>query len=664
MLKVPEKNIFISIVYTIIILGVIAASFVAYQRIGSEINNNKVEMVVDLRDLAALSSLSGTPLRDILYKVKKAGITSLAVYEDTLHALEKEGKLNCFSGYEVINDIQINKINSTIQYLMRNINIKPSHTYISIPDTFLFDRVKASFIQEVGENNVRIFANNLLEINSKKHDILKIGLGFSSGNLLTLNNYGFVIIPRLFNSFRLDNNRLALKLNNISEIGKIHTIIFGGNSVLGYPNNLSVVSKKLKRYGINYGFIEFGKQKGSIKLAHIIPEKTIKTHSIPQAELRKLSQKTVIARYLRAVEERGVRILYIYPWLDFRIDRDLLSYNIHYFRTLKNKIEQRRYKVAPVKESLSVLPSSNKWLILIVRMSILMLIIILITIFNPSIPIRLLYGIFAFCISLALANTFILPENTIVQKLYALLGAIIAPAIIILHNFSDFEELKSAKNKVIITSKKVGLVFIESLIAGLLTSSLISETKFLLAINTFSGIKIAFILPFLIVGFYLLFSPFQLKSIPYKLKRILEGQVTIGHMMIMGALSLGLLLLLVRSGNNTGFMITGLETKVRIILEKLFFIRPRFKEFFIGYPALILLCWFAGSYISKRWKGLFIIAGTLVPISIINSFCHLHTPFLYSIWRSFNGLVLGTILCAGAILLLHFLIKLGHFVFD
>jgi predicted lysophospholipase L1 biosynthesis ABC-type transport system permease subunit len=60
----------------------------------------------------------------------------------------------------------------------------------------------------------------------------------------------------------------------------------------------------------------------------------------------------------------------------------------------------------------------------------------------------------------------------------------------------------------------------------------------------------------------------------------------------------------------------------------------------VGYPFLFLA---AVSFLRGRTKWLWVFAslGAIAPISIFNSFSHIHTPILISMIRTVTGLVLG-----------------------
>lgn len=60
----------------------------------------------------------------------------------------------------------------------------------------------------------------------------------------------------------------------------------------------------------------------------------------------------------------------------------------------------------------------------------------------------------------------------------------------------------------------------------------------------------------------------------------------------------------------------------------------------IGYPAIVL----AAVYYLKggrKWLWAFLAFGVVAPVSMINSFCHIHTPVIVSITRSCSSIILG-----------------------
>ena len=105
-------------------------------------------------------------------------------------------------------------------------------------------------------------------------------------------------------------------------------------------------------------------------------------------------------------------------------------------------------------------------------------------------------------------------------------------------------------------------------------------------------------------------------------------------------------LLILRSGNYFSMPQFIFEKQFREFLETIFFVRPRTKEFLIGYPFLILAFLLVDKKISRLWIWFFNMIGTVALISIINSFCHVHTPIDISIYRTLLGTILGFIVTA------------------
>jgi hypothetical protein len=104
---------------------------------------------------------------------------------------------------------------------------------------------------------------------------------------------------------------------------------------------------------------------------------------------------------------------------------------------------------------------------------------------------------------------------------------------------------------------------------------------------------------------------------------------------------------LIRSGNASAAWKPSAEQGLRDHLETFLIARPRFKEFALGHPLLLM-----GLYLRKQfnlerlsWDGRPLIAiGMIGQVSLVNTFCHLHSPLRLIFLRSFNGLVLGGLL--------------------
>ena len=136
------------------------------------------------------------------------------------------------------------------------------------------------------------------------------------------------------------------------------------------------------------------------------------------------------------------------------------------------------------------------------------------------------------------------------------------------------------------------------------------------------------------------------------LRRLLKRPVTLGDLILLAAILAVAYFYLTRTGHV--LEISSIEDALRGGLERLFGVRPRFKEFALGYPLAILGLYLLGSSASTKrifriLAFAFLAAGTLAPISVVNTFAHITAPTGLSLLRSIHGFWLG---CLGGLILI------------
>jgi hypothetical protein len=174
-------------------------------------------------------------------------------------------------------------------------------------------------------------------------------------------------------------------------------------------------------------------------------------------------------------------------------------------------------------------------------------------------------------------------------------------------------------------------------------------------IYTFSGVKIAFVMPILMIAVYSFFYPLKIKYWRYLIKKLIGTPITYGGLAVFSVLTIGFALYILRSGNSTSFAPDG---ALRDLLSQLFVVRPRTKEFLIGYPAFILAGLFYGTVFHKARLWAWLSVAIIAPISLMNSFAHIHSPLFLSIVRSFNGWLLGVVVAVILFFIYHFIQRL------
>jgi hypothetical protein len=184
---------------------------------------------------------------------------------------------------------------------------------------------------------------------------------------------------------------------------------------------------------------------------------------------------------------------------------------------------------------------------------------------------------------------------------------------------------------------------------------LLADRLFLIKADAFAGIKVAQLVPLVAAGVVYALGlwagadrpwPGVVREVRDRVARIGTQPVLIWQVAAAVAVLALLAVLVLRSGNDPGVGVSGLELRLRSILDRLLYARPRFKEFLIGHPAMV-----AGLALAvtgrPRWATLpLLLVGAIGQVSLLNTFCHLHTPLLVSALRALLGIAIGVIIGA------------------
>ncbi|MGB9613222.1 MAG: DUF5693 family protein, partial [Candidatus Margulisiibacteriota bacterium] len=356
----------------------------------------------------------------------------------------------------------------------------------------------------------------------------------------------------------------------------------------------------------------------------------IRVHSVPKDELKKITKEEALDRFVRAARERGVRVIYLRPFLPPQIDAYPVSYNLKYFRELKERLENAGFILAKAENFPAF--GVKGWQILVLGAGVIVGGLLLL---NSFISISMVLNYLLFFIGLGTIFAFgVGYGNLLLQKILSFLAAVFFPSYAVISTFS-----KEAPNYNFWTATCLVLnVLAETAVGIFLLVGILFDSRFLSGVETFPAVKVALLLPIFIVGFYFFFKA-ENKDWRSRIKDYLNAKIEVKNLVLI-FLGLAVLVVLVgRSGNFT-LPVPTFEKYFRNLLEAILWVRPRTKEFLVGYPFLLL----AAAYLlagKKRWMWLLTAIGTIAPVSVFNSFAHIHTPLVISLLRTFNGLVLG-----------------------
>jgi len=646
----PKKSYSILILF--IIVALVIAGVVIFHRSKLESDFKQVELVMSLNELRELCYQEGYDEIELLNKIKHSGINSIAIHEDTLENLSLSGKILYFS------DKELNKLIFFLKSIDPFKKFQPSlgEAYVILNDKTDYLRIKDNLQRQLGEDLLRdlnLLTYKGLKVKGSEEKLADLGLGFSEEDIELVRNLGFQVILRFKNFPQINKENIDFKFKESDKAGKISGVIFEGETVLGYPSkeNLIFTAELLKTKAYPFGIIEFAGQKGIETVAHSASELAVRVHSITKEELEIISQQKAVERWIRAAKERKVRLFYIKPFM--KSNSDLIEVNLSYIGTIKEDLKASGFNTGKASLLSATYQEPKIFTLLLILGIISGGLILLKNVFNLK-----KYQEYSLLILGIIFSLFLLflNQEIFLIKLMALLAALIFPTLAIISNekyfFGDNKNYKSKNIENISIYNSSYILMIKEVLPGffkiilitlsgaLLIAALLTNNKFMLGIEQFSGIKISYLVPLLLV---LAIMWLRVNKGKLMILENIKKPILIEHVIIIFFFAVFLVIYISRSGNFSFLPVLSIEEKIRIFLEKTLIARPRNKEFLIGYPALLLAM--SMNFLRvKEFKIPVIIIGTIGPVTLINTFCHIHTPFLFSMLRTFNGIWLGLVL--------------------
>ena len=660
-------------------IGTLAGLFATYKRFHVEAGNRRVELAVEWQEVNQLSQTSGKSIQEILAKFKAAHVSTVVIYEDTLGALEQTGVLkveqkagesasvtvNGISAFNrIANSMQIRGLivkNATGGFAPKTIFRCPLNSRPKYLDSE--NQLTDEQLQELVRTPTQEFASNADYVTLKN-----MGIGLPPETVRLVRETGFRVAGRISN-FPGTNEATAFSLlKQLKEAGA-STIIFNGDEVLGYRGIEKAVASLLKPDVItgknpipdlSYGAVEFGKQKGDEKLSAALNGDYVRVHSIQTTEMAQLEEGGAVDRFVLAAKERNIRFCYIR--LFTLAGNDPVEENVRFLNRISNGMASGSQKIggaigfgaAKRFEDPAVPKIVFAFIGLGTGAGLFWLLILL-----CPIPIRSQFAILIGCCILFVGLAF---AGETGRKVAAFSAGTIFPAIACLELYPvNFISKKSfagllKSRRTVFGCAKISLYAL--MIASAITLQGIIEVVGLLASRPFMvhqeqflGIKAQHAVPLLIVAIAAVAGGGSLKNeswVEWKTrwksswKAALDEPARFG-MLILGIAGLAALALVVaRTGNDAGVGVSGTELKIRSILDHFLPVRPRTKEFLVGHPAFFLgiAWWMRGR---RRIAIPAIVIGSLGQVSLLNTFCHIHTPLLASLWRDWLGLFFGSI---------------------
>ncbi|MFW6035138.1 MAG: DUF5693 family protein [Halothermotrichaceae bacterium] len=617
-----RKKIFL----IILAISLLFSFYSLWGRYKTESNNNGVELIMDYK---ALSNLEDKEI--MLDRLVDSGLSAVAIYPSTIDDLIENGLIKRYTG----NDInKMKKLTGNIAPEFEKYDYNDQSAFLIINNT-LREKMEGVLPEWSDEYGFRYYNNNelnLIFIKEWKDKYLNLSYGFDNDSIRLIWSKDLKVIPRPGNN-QLNKDLIMTRLEQLSP----DYIIFQGDEVTGYDDDIQKTAELMKDEDIVFGMIErfIANQKGADRLAYLTDLNLLRVHSIQQKEMDRRENYTIgkiVDRYLRAVRERNVRLLYLKPFLEEKNNKTPETLTIDFVNRLSSQLKSQGYKIG----TQDLYPDfSNSTLVLffislgIFTAGIYLLEILSGTRLNKDGWILIFTGLVLEVILLLTGREYML------RKILALGSSIIFPSLAVITQLI-------MPGKASILLKFLKAVAISMLGVFFLTASL-ADISFIVKVNQFTGVKLSFVMPILIISFYYFKSVNITESENWfkQISTILDKNIKIKHLLLLFMLGIGGLVYIGRTGNNPVIPIPDIEVILRTYLEKFLYIRPRFKEFLIGHPFFILGAGLYNKIKNKLYLYPVIILASIGQINIINTFSHIHTPFIISIIRVIHGFWLG-----------------------
>jgi hypothetical protein len=610
-------------------VGVSAASLTLSERIRIERDYRAVELVVDYNEAAALAGATGKPVVEVLSALREAGATGVGVSEESIASLVDTGRARL-----------------TAVGPPADATVGSPFVSVAIPDPVLRKQaaenlsVKWSLVGALDDASALLIPGSI-------GDLEHVGIGWDPRRIDDVRQSGLTPIARPLDSPVISTAGLR---RTFEELGKadFRGVLFQGKFVLGNSALLSETANEIRERGLQYYAIELEVQAGTEELARLLRGEVIRTHSIGENELGKMTPDSAVARFTRGVRERNIRCCFVRLFLD-RACPDPLELNAEYVRSLRRDVAASGCLVGAA----SVLQPFNlghQRDALIGLGAGAGLGLLLLFVLGPG---RLWWVCFAVGAAFCAAVPRLHPLGSHISALAAVVCLPLTGVLLLRLDRPGGNMAARMFLGVALAAACAGL-------GGWLAAGLLSDSMLMVKVGQFRGVKVALYAPILLAGCIYGMQLFH-DDRPLG-RRLLEGvrrglgffrlQLTLGTFLVVIVALAGAAYGLARSGNAASSTVSGFERLIRESLEMLLVYRPRTKEFLLGHPALVLAGYFAAR--GRTTPALLCgVVGTVGLTSLANTFCHIHTPLMATVLRSLFGLVLGAVLGAVAVLVVN-----------
>lgn len=642
----------------LVLIAVACSVYVGVVRVQTEQSYKNINLSVNESDIRSLANANGKSMEDMLALLKENGVSQVLFKESTIASLENAGDLVIAQGAEV-------QTLSMADQLPADLPINEANYYLVVTDDTWRDQVlrevpakiQGATAYDDGELGVVVVPTSI-EATESNQNRAKLtfsgtGVGFDQAWVETVANAGFDIIAQVSSWENPSDESLEMLADDIKSLPNLAMLMFNDKYIPGYPDSdkietfYQLLLNDDGKIVAPLGQIEFNAQEGFNTLANLADKDVVRLHTISNEEMSNFEGDggegmdqgitEALDRWDLAARERNMRALLV-RFFSIDMPGTYFDTNMAYLNAINTQLQDNGFNVGGDVQDMPALniPAAVRLVIGVGICAGFMLLLL-------ELGLRRI-ALAGFVASLVAWVGLYALNQTLAMQLMALASVIEFPILSCLWFLPPKKDLSLLKA----IGQLLALCAV-SWIGAVLMVGVLSDKAFMLKLSSFIGVKIAHVIPIVVVPFVLYIvrdkKPLAL------CKNLLNKALDYKWAIVFGIVAVALMIYVSRTGNESG-QISGVEAAMRQFLNDTMGVRPRSKEFLIGYPATILYLMYA----AKR-PALWVLTIPLVigQISLVNTYAHIHTPLLIALQRSLNGLILGIVVAVIAVLV----VKLG-----
>ena len=621
--------------WAIIVLLLLASSTGLINRWKAEQSNDRYEIIIPYEEILTTSMESDLTVDEILATLKDAGLTTVSLNPLQLKDLEKQNIVTIFEEDQLAAQLRFTQYRDAVDVS------KPGY-YISVPEDAYYQRFITDTI-EVEEITIGDEPFYFLPSSNELYDI-ETPIGYDETALEAIARQDLLHVFRVTNAINEEVNGKIVNQLVAMKNDRTAGLLGAGTEALGFgQTSQGKFVQKLSSAGYYFYAIEGNALKGEQTIARQTAYDSIRLHSMDINRETTLTKQIMVDRTVRAVKERNIKsIFYHIKTIDNPTEN--LELAVDYLTDVQKRMPDSYQLGAPSTFDKVDVPAWSKALILLAGV---IFTYVMFGILKCN-PLRIAAAAFM----LLLAAAYFLLDRILFIQAFALIIAVLTPI------YSVMSTAKGSNNIGKIAVQYVKAVAI-SLVGIVIVIALLNGNGFMTGFEAFRGVKLVYIIPIAGVTVLVIMSIYNIFENGYKhaLSRsvkVLNKEVRYWHLVLFVLVAAVGLFYISRTGNSGS--VSTMELSFRQWLEDILYIRPRTKEFLIGFP-LFIVALYAMS-INRKLGSILLIPGVIGFLSIMNTFTHLHIPIAVSLLRTVYSVVLGFIVGLVFIVIFKLLYKL------